>query len=166
MIKTLIADDNWKYSKDIINNIISKINDIKVEYISTDGEETLDIISKNSFDLILLDLQMPKINGLEIIEKIQKLNMIKFPKVIIISGDIPLVKYANIDNIVCNIIVKTEDTESIYRKILQTVNNIRYEETCESVREKTMISLKKMGYSLKHKGTRYILESIMYIYRK
>ena len=166
MIKTLIADDNWKYSKNIINNIISKISDIKVEYISTDGEETLDVISKNSFDLILLDLQMPKINGIEIIERIQKLNMIKTPKVIIISGDLPLVECSSINNIVCNIILKTEDSESIYRKILQTVNDIRYEENYESVRAKTIVTLKRMGYSLKHKGTRYILESIMYVYRK
>lgn len=41
MIKTLIADDNWKYSKNIINNVINKISGLKIEYVSEDGEETL-----------------------------------------------------------------------------------------------------------------------------
>lgn len=166
MIKTLIADDNWKYSKNIINNIISRISDIKVEYISTDGEETLDAVSKNYFDLVLLDLQMPKMNGIEVLEQMKKLNMIKIPKVIIISGDLPLVEYASINNIVCNIILKTENVESMYEKFLRTVNEIKYEANYEKVRAKAILTLKEMGYSLKHKGTRYIIESIMYVYRK
>lgn len=163
MIKTLIADDNWKNSKNIINNILGKINEVKVERITEDGIETLNAISKNCFDLVLLDLRMPKMNGLEVIEKIKELDIIKIPKIIIISGDLPLIEYASINNIVCNIILKTESTESIYKKILQTVNEIRYENNYETIRKKTILTLKEMGYSLKHRGTIYIIETIMYI---
>lgn len=164
MIKILVADDNWKDSKNIINNIVNRINGARIEYVTEDGEETLEAISKNYFDLVLLDLQMPKMTGIEVIEEIKKLDMIKRPKIIIISGDLPLVKYASISNIVCNIILKTESIDSIYEKILRTINEIKYEANYEKLKAKTILDLKEMGYSLKHKGTRYIIEAIMYIF--
>lgn len=164
MIKALIADDNWKYSKNVINTIVNRINKLKIEYVAEDGEETLEAISKNYFDLVLLDLQMPKMTGLEVIEEIEKLNMIKHPKIIIISGDLPLVKCASISKIVCSIILKTESIESIYEKILRIVNQIIYDKNYDMLRNKTISALKNMGYGLKHKGTRYIIEAIMYIF--
>lgn len=164
MIKTLIADDNWKYSKNIINNIINKISELKIDYVTEDGQETLDTISKNYLDLVLLDLQMPKMNGLEVLEQMKKMNLIKIPKVIIISGDLPLLDYASIGNIVRCIILKTEDSESIYEKILRTVNEIKYETNYNDVRNEVIEKLKNMGLSLKHKGTRYLIDCAMYAY--
>ena len=38
------------------------------------GEEALDIIQKEEFDLLLIDIQMPIINGLELIKIIRKDN--------------------------------------------------------------------------------------------
>lgn len=166
MIRTLIADDNLQYSKGIINNVVSRINEIKIDCITTDGKETLDVISKNLFDLILLDLQMPKMTGIEVLEEIKKLNMIKTPKVIIVSGDLALLEYANINGIVRDIILKPESVDSIYEKIFRVVNEIRYETTYDLVKNKITTALLEMGYSMKYKGTRYILEAIMYVYRK
>ena len=48
---------------------------------------------------------------------------------------------------------------------MKIVDDINYESTYDKVKEKTISILLDMGYSLKHKGTRYIIESIMYIYR-
>ena len=166
MIKTLIADDNWKYSKNIINNVINKISELKIEYVSEDGEETLNAISRNYFDLILLDLQMPKMNGLEIIEQMKRMNISKIPKVIIISGDLPLISYASIDDIVRNIILKTESPESIYEKILRCVNEITYKANYDKIRDNVISKLKDLGLNLKHKGTRYLIDCVMYAYRK
>lgn len=166
MIRTLIADDNLQYSKSIINSVVSKISETKVDCITTDGIETIEAISKNSFDLVLLDLQMPKINGIEIIEEIKKLNMIKTPKVIIITGDLSLAQYASINGIVCDVILKPESVDSIYEKILRVVNKIRYETNYDLVKRKVIEDLQKIGYNFKHKGSRYIIEAIMYVYRK
>lgn len=166
MIKTLIADDNYKYSKNIINTIVNKISELRIEYVAEDGEETIEAISKNNFDLILLDLQMPKMNGLEVLDQIKKMNLIKVPKVIIISGDLPLLNYASIDGIVCNIILKTETTESMDEKILRCVNEIKYKANYNKIRDNVIAELKNMGLSLKHKGTRYLIDCVMYAYRK
>jgi len=40
-----------------------------------DGLEALNIIKKSSFDLLILDINTPSINGLELIEELQKLNI-------------------------------------------------------------------------------------------
>ncbi len=166
MIKALVADDSWEYSKNIINSIVNRIDELKIDYVAGDGKDTLEAISKNYFDLVLLDLKMPKINGLEVIEQMKKLNRIKLPKVIIISGDLPLLDYASIGNIVCSIIQKTEDPESMYEKILLVVNEIKYETNYNNVRNEVISKIKDIGLSLKHKGTRYIIDCVMYAYRK
>lgn len=47
MIKTLIIDDNLQYSKNILNNILSRFKDIQVLYIASTYQEGIDIILKN-----------------------------------------------------------------------------------------------------------------------
>lgn len=69
MVKVMIADDNID-----LNSMYCKFltNDKSIEVVSstTDGETTLDEYLKHKPDLLLLDLDMPKINGLEIINKL------------------------------------------------------------------------------------------------
>jgi DNA-binding response OmpR family regulator len=40
-----------------------------------DGEEALNMVLKNHFDLILLDLMMPKLDGFQVLEEIKKQNI-------------------------------------------------------------------------------------------
>ena len=40
-----------------------------------DGKEALDILKKNHFDLILLDLLLPKVDGFEILKKLKKMKI-------------------------------------------------------------------------------------------
>lgn len=55
-----------------------------------DGEEALDTLVKNpnSFDLVLLDKMMPKMNGLEVLNKMKNHNSLKQIPVIIQTGDV------------------------------------------------------------------------------
>lgn len=40
-------------------------------YVAHDGEEALATLDKNAVDLILLDINMPKMNGLEMLKKLE-----------------------------------------------------------------------------------------------
>ena len=51
---------------------LSKI--FKKVVIASDGEEGLDLYKRESFDIVLTDLSMPKMNGIEMIEAIKKEN--------------------------------------------------------------------------------------------
>ena len=41
-----------------------------------DGEEALDLIMKNGYDLLILDIMMPKKDGLEVLQEVRRLNNI------------------------------------------------------------------------------------------
>ncbi|MGM0641433.1 MAG: PAS domain S-box protein [Thermotogota bacterium] len=79
--KVLITED------DIINLEIMKkyLSDEKIKIdTALDGEEALEKYSKQDFDIILMDIQLKKINGLEVIEKIRAIDN-KIP-ILAISG--------------------------------------------------------------------------------
>lgn len=45
---------------------------MQVIYIATDGEEALNVLEKKAIDLVILDLKIPKISGLEILKNIEQ----------------------------------------------------------------------------------------------
>jgi len=82
MKKILIVEDNelnMKLFVDILS--FHKFETIK----ANDGEIAYDLIKKNEFDLIILDIQLPKLTGFELLEKLNKENF-KIPPVIITSA--------------------------------------------------------------------------------
>lgn len=69
MDKILVCDDEKN-----ITNIISKVLTYEGFKVSTcfDGQEAIDLISYEDFDLIILDIMMPILNGYEVAENIRK----------------------------------------------------------------------------------------------
>lgn len=71
MAKILIVEDEKNIS-DLIKDTISLAH---YEYdCSYDGVDALNKIKENKYDLILLDIMLPKIDGFEIIEKIKTID--------------------------------------------------------------------------------------------
>lgn len=70
MIRLLIADDH-AILRDGIKQLVSGTSDIKVVAEAANGEEIRDCLGKNAFDLILLDLSMPGIDGVELISQLK-----------------------------------------------------------------------------------------------
>lgn len=67
MIKILIVEDEKAISDLIKMNLLDEGYDCTCAY---DGQEAADIIEHHTFDLILLDIMLPKIDGYELIEYI------------------------------------------------------------------------------------------------
>src|SRR5690625_1115615 len=87
--KVLIVDDEMSIRKTLSD--ILGYEDYKVE-TATNGIEALNLIKKIPFDVILCDIKMPKLDGMQFLEESQKLNP-DLP-VIMISG------HGNIDTAV------------------------------------------------------------------
>lgn len=69
--KILIADDHPTV-REGLKSILKEQNLMNVDLeFCKNGVEVLDLVSKNKFDLILLDITMPIISGLEALEKIR-----------------------------------------------------------------------------------------------
>lgn len=94
--KLLIADDEINFSITLFNYIQLHNSNIDVVGISRDGEETIRNVMELKPDIILLDLQMPKKTGLDVIYYIQR--NVEFDKIdiIITSGDTTLINKTNI----------------------------------------------------------------------
>lgn len=66
--KVLVVDDE----KMIVKGIkFSLIQDYSVVDCAYDGEEALDMAKNNDYDIILLDIMLPKMNGLEVCQQIR-----------------------------------------------------------------------------------------------
>ena len=66
MVKIMIADDNRESAQQLCY-LLTKEENFKVINISTDGIEALQSYKRLNPDVLLLDLDMPKLNGLELL---------------------------------------------------------------------------------------------------
>lgn len=69
-IKTIIADDE-PAARDSIQILLSKRQDIEVVAACKDGKETAETILKLKPDLVFLDIQMPEMNGFDVLEAVR-----------------------------------------------------------------------------------------------
>ncbi len=71
-IKVLIIDDHPVFCQGL-SLVFSKIPDIKISGEAYDGNEALEKIEKEEFNVVFLDISMPNFNGLEVLKRIKKL---------------------------------------------------------------------------------------------
>ena len=69
-IKVLISDDCKDYA-DLLSDFLSMNSDMQVVGIAEDGVETMEMLSKTNPDVLLLDLIMPNVDGLEVLRRIK-----------------------------------------------------------------------------------------------
>lgn len=72
-IKVMITDDH-KMVREGIKQLLELNDSISVVGMASDGDECISVLESKKPDLLLLDINMPSKNGLEIIEEIKKLN--------------------------------------------------------------------------------------------
>ena len=73
-IKILIADDHLMV-REGLKQLLELDGDIKVISEASDGLECLDLLNHIRPDVLLLDINMPKMNGLEVLQEIRKHKM-------------------------------------------------------------------------------------------
>lgn len=84
-ITILIADDNKEFANTLLN-YLEKESDMSVIGAARDGEEAFKMIQGTHPDVVLLDLIMPHLDGIGVLEKINESNMVKKPVCIMLSA--------------------------------------------------------------------------------
>ena len=74
-ISVLIADDNKEFCS-ILNDYLLNQRDIVVTGIAKDGKEALTLIEQKQPDLVILDIIMPHLDGLGVLERLQTLRFL------------------------------------------------------------------------------------------
>ncbi len=84
-ITLLIADDNQDFSKTLAG-YLEKQEDMEVIGIAKDGVEAVDMIANTIPDIALIDIIMPHLDGIGVLEKVGNLNLRKRPTCIMLSA--------------------------------------------------------------------------------
>jgi two-component system, NarL family, invasion response regulator UvrY len=71
MIKILIVDDHMIF-REGIKKVLAAASDIKVSGEAGNGKEALLSLTRNHYDVVLQDLALPDIEGLELLRRIKK----------------------------------------------------------------------------------------------
>lgn len=85
MFNCIIVDDQ-RVAIEVIEQHLKKIEEFNLIATFTKPIEALDFLQKNDVDLVFLDVQMPDLDGLEIIESLRVKRANKTPSFIIITG--------------------------------------------------------------------------------
>ena len=157
MIQVMIADDNLDLNN-LCCNILSKDKDIQIISSTLDGESTLKDYMRLKPDVLLLDLDLPKMNGIDIINNIcldeteKKKN-----NIIIISGNTEL-RY-NLFNTskIFRIMPKPVDFNDVISTIKEIVTENNYIPIVEKEIRNFLFSL---NFNLYADGTRYLIDAI------
>jgi DNA-binding NarL/FixJ family response regulator len=83
-ISVLIADDNPMTAK-LIEKNISQVSRLNVEGIVKNGREAIDFLNYKTVDVIILDVNMPIMNGMETLTFLKEQN--RYIKIVMLSGD-------------------------------------------------------------------------------
>ncbi|MGZ3775690.1 MAG: chemotaxis-specific protein-glutamate methyltransferase CheB [Pseudobdellovibrionaceae bacterium] len=83
MIKTLVVDDSVLFRSQI-KKALSGQGRINLAGFAQNGRIAIDLLKSGAWDLVLLDLEMPELSGIETLKLIQKLD--NPPKVLVFSS--------------------------------------------------------------------------------
>lgn len=84
-IRVLIADDNIEFAI-TLNGYLEKEEEMEVIGMAKDGNEAYDMILEKEPDVVLLDVIMPHLDGLGVLEKLRDTQVTKMPLCIMLSA--------------------------------------------------------------------------------
>lgn len=83
-MRILIVEDSRINQYIARDTLLKFLLDCEIEF-AMDGEEALEIIYSQQIDLVLLDIIMPKLTGLQVLEQLNKAAYKHLPKVIMLT---------------------------------------------------------------------------------
>lgn len=180
-LSVAIADDNERMLR-LLGDIIRTDDELEIVGTAKDGEEACKMIKETEPDVVLLDIVMPKLDGLGVLDRIHHDNTIKkHPSFIMISAIGNEKVTENAFGLGADYyIMKPFDNDMVIRRIKQVkqtlgaprcseTRKVKPYEKCEKKEEKTTRNLEtdvtniihEIGVPAHIKGYQYLREAIM-----
>lgn len=153
-MKLLIVDDEFLIRDGIQNKINWSDFGIEVVGSAENGEAALDVLKKEAVDILVTDIRMPKMNGLELSREARKL----YPniKIILLSGfeEFEFAKQA-LELSVMKYLLKPFTRKELEEAILQAMDEVK---SMQRVEHQLVITMDRLQRSLPLLRERYLNE--------
>lgn len=182
-IEVLLADDNREFTN-LLSEYISEQNDMVVTGIAYNGEEVLRLLeeTRDIPDVLILDIIMPHLDGLGVLERLREMNLSPMPKIIMLTafGQENITQKA-VQLGASYYILKPFDMEILANRIRQLVSNttvISNSSSFSSMSKSNVVPIAKgknldanitsiiheIGVPAHIKGYQYLREAITMVY--
>jgi len=84
-VKVLIADDNKDFVE-ILREYFEKQEDMTVVGTAYNGQETVEMINLKVPDVVVLDIVMPHLDGIGVLERLARMELINRPKIVMLTA--------------------------------------------------------------------------------
>ncbi len=165
-LKVLLADDNEDFTE-ILSEYINSQDDFKVVNIVNDGLEALRYLKRHVVDIVILDIIMPKLDGIGVLENAKLFKRGESPKIIVLSalGQDSITQRA-MEMGADYYFVKPFDYEIMISRIRQIINNPAHKALDPGnfevdIESKVSNVLKDFGIPLHVNGYDYIRKAII-----
>jgi len=115
--RVLIADDE-PHIRSLIRLIVTSLGAVVVAE-ATDGEQALSLYKQFTPDMVLLDINMPKIDGIAVLKQIMAINNKTMVVMLTSLNTLEVVKEC-IDNGAWNYLLKNTTAEELHKEIRET----------------------------------------------
>lgn len=167
-VKILIADDNKEFCE-VIKDYLGRQEDFAVTGIAYNGIEALEMIEQDNPDIIILDIIMPHLDGIGVLEKLFDGAVNPRPKVIILTafGQDTFTQRA-MDLGADYYVLKPFDFSVLATRVRQLANGFNVSQYVSTVKPKNLdISITniihEMGVPAHIKGYHYLRDAILMV---
>lgn len=166
MYNLLIVEDDLIQSHFLANSIAKNIPEIRLSGMLTTGKEALSFLADNVIDILILDLKLPDVSGLEILDYLHNQGGDFSPSVIVLTSHMNLL--AEIIHHPC--VYAYHSKVAGVQCLLKTLNDLLLEKKQEKSNDviKNLITkeLTILNYNFSYVGTKYLSECIYHSYYK
>ena len=174
-LNVIIADDNEKMAR-LLGEIVSKDEGLQLVGTAKDGEEAVKLIKDKEPDVVLLDIVMPKLDGLAVMDQVNHdEGMEKRPSFVMVSAiGNEQVTEAAFERGAAYYIMKPFDNDMVINRIknvrqIRSISGIRkvnayeklYQEPKFDLEEQVTAVIHDVGVPAHIKGYQYLREAII-----
>lgn len=162
MLNLLIANKTLQNLQNLQNCISQYIPDIRVGYLATNGKEALEALNQHHYDIVLIDTNLPSIDGFELLQRLSSIKQVEYKNSFIVSTHSDtMIKNLNKQELVYHAFLNSSSFGTIIHTLQKIVNERKNEPDTTSIRNKILNELQTIGFNIAHKGTHYLAESVV-----
>ncbi len=121
-MKILIVDDS-RIMRNIVRNSLLKNKDLIFDSVEADnGVDAFNVLEKDQIDVLLVDWNMPHLNGLDLVKKLRSMDKYKNLPIIMITSE--AAKYNVIEAVKAGVndyLIKPIGDKDLIKKIQQVI---------------------------------------------